>query len=84
MNNPHIGKKNLRAVLAMAPTRRFTEAMILQGLEATMPDMVQPEEFAAWLEWNHAQGFVEYRTNPDFGNRREWFLTDAGKQKEGL
>lgn len=83
MNDIVLLRKKLRAVLALAPTFRQSEQMILDALGGMMPEPVSHAEFAEALNWNHARGLVEYRFNED-ADRREWFLTDAGKQKEGL
>jgi|GEM_PF-2982282 len=83
MNDPVTGRKKVREVLAMAPRRRFSEGMILDGLNRLMPEKVTTQELAAWIEYNHSRGWIEYRHNPD-EERDEWFLTDEGKQKEGL
>ena len=73
----------MREVLALAPTRRFSERMILDALGGMMPEPVTYEELRKSIEWNHSRNFIEYRFNGDM-ERNEWFLTDAGKQKEGL
>lgn len=83
MNDPVLLRKKVRAVLALAPARRFSEPMILDAMGGMMPEPVTHEEFKVALEWNHARNLVEYRHNEDL-ERNEWFLTDAGKQKEGL
>ncbi len=84
MNDPITGKKKIREILAMAPRSRFTERMILDALNLMMPQEATTAELAEWIEFNHSRGWIEYRKNPDAGNREEWFLTDDGKQKEGL
>jgi hypothetical protein len=83
MNDPVILRKKLREVLAMAPRRRFSEQMLLDALNRLVPEELTVQELKQAIEWNHAHNWIEYRHNEDEG-RDEWFLTDAGKQKEGL
>lgn len=83
MNAPALVRQKLREVLSMAPTRRFSEGMLLDALNRLLPEKVSTEALSDAINWNHARGFIEYRHN-DEEERNEWFLTDAGKQKEGL
>lgn len=83
MNDPIQLRKKLREILAMAPRRRFDERMLTDALNQWMPERVELDELRVAIEWNHARGFIEYRRNDDT-ERDEWFLTDEGKQKEGL
>ena len=83
MNDPVLLRKKVRVVLALAPTRRFSEPMILDAMSGMMPEPVSFEEMKKAIEWNHSRNLIEYRHNEDL-ERNEWFLTDAGKQREGL
>ncbi|HMJ06370.1 MAG TPA: hypothetical protein VK474_08975 [Chthoniobacterales bacterium] len=83
MNDPVLVRRKLREVLAMALRRRFSEEMLLDALNRLLPDKTSVAELRTALEWNHARGWIEYRHNEE-EERDEWFLTDAGKQKQGL
>jgi hypothetical protein len=83
MNDPVILRKKVREILAMAPRRRFSEQMILDSLSQLVPEPVSVPVLLSTLEWNHARNLIEFRFNED-SERNEWFLTDQGKQKEGL
>ena len=83
MNDPIVGRKKLREVLAMAPRRRFSEGMLIDALNRLMPEAVTTGELKSWIQWNASRDYIESRHNDD-EERDEWFLTDEGKQKEGL
>ncbi len=83
MNDPIVTRKKLREVLALRPSRKFTEPMLLEGVTALMPERVSVDELRAAIEWNHSRGFIEFAHNEDL-ERDEWFLTGKGKSKEGL
>ncbi len=67
----------------MAPTRRFSEGMIQDAINMLVPEPVSVPELKKAIEWNHSRNLIETRFNEDT-DRHEWFLTDDGKQKEGL
>lgn len=71
----------IRDVLAMAPGRRFTEQMILDGVNRLLPEPADSLELLAHMEWNHGKGYIDFQRNHDL-DRDEWFLTEAGKAKE--
>jgi hypothetical protein len=73
-------RKKVREVLAMAPARRFTEQMILDGVNELIADKAEMSEIRRAIDWNHESGYIEYKYNRDY-DRDEWFLTERGKQK---
>lgn len=73
-------RAKVREVLQMAPTRRFSEQMLLDGINALIADPAGLEEMREALLWNQGKGYVDYHHNGDF-ERDEWFLTERGKAK---
>ncbi len=76
-------RRKVREVLVMAPTRRFTEAMIADAVGQLVPFDVPPNEIRVAIDWNLESGLVDYKFNRDL-DRDEWSLTDRGLAKEGL
>lgn len=76
-------RAKIREVLAFAPTRKFTEAMLLDAVNRIIPVPVALADVRRATEWNQSSGFVDYAFNRDEA-RDEWFLTDRGLVKEGI
>jgi len=76
-------RAKVREVLAFAPDRKFTEAMILDAVNRMIPIPADLETVRLAVEWNLGSGFVDYTFNRD-EDRDEWFLTPRGKSKEGI
>ncbi len=74
-------REKIREVLAMAPTRRFTEQMLCDALGKLLADPPTLIDLRNELSWNHESDYIDYRHNRDT-NLDEWFLTERGKEKE--
>ena len=83
MNDPIELHEKVREVLAMAPTRRFTEQMIFDAVERLVPETLTVGELKKAMLWNQTRGFIDFVVNPRL-EREEWSLTDKGKGVEGL
>ena len=83
MNDPISLRKLFRETLAVYPNRRILESLIFKSLSELSMDLLKVSEFSEARNRNRSQGYVESRANADH-DEAEWFLTDAGKQKEGL
>ncbi|MEI6492060.1 MAG: hypothetical protein WCO94_05890 [Verrucomicrobiota bacterium] len=76
-------RAKVREVLAFAPQRKFTEAMIMDGANRMVPVPADLAAVRLAIEWNLGSGYVDYVYNRD-EDRDEWFLTPRGKAKEGI
>ncbi len=71
-------RKKVREVLAMAPSRYFTEEMILDAVNELIPDKALITEVRDAIDWNHNSGYVDFRHNREY-ERDEWQITERGK-----
>jgi hypothetical protein len=85
MNDPILVRRQLRTILSALPVNRqqVSEEFLVEQLSRFFPSKATVNELRNALEWNQSRGFIDYRHNTD-EDRVEWFLTDAGKHKEGL
>jgi hemerythrin superfamily protein len=83
MTDPIELRKRIRLILSALPEgRRASEDLLFSKSKSDFPDL-RLDELRHAIEWNQARGFVDYRRNHD-EERDEWFLTERGRQKEGL
>ena len=85
MNDPLLMRKQLRVVMSALPPghQRVTEEFLVAQLNRFFPETILVTELLVALQWNQGKGFVDYHFNSD-SERNEWFLTESGRQKEGL
>lgn len=76
-------REKVREVLALAPSRRFSERMILDAVNRLIPIEATLDEVKQAMEWNHDRGLIDYAFNHD-EERDEWTLTRRGRDKEGI
>jgi len=76
-------RDRVRTVLAALPAnRRASEQLIFDKLKPDFPDL-RADDLRVSIEWNQGKGWIDYRYNAD-QERDEWFLSERGRQKEGL
>lgn len=71
-----------RVISAMPGNMKVTKAVLLAGLKAQgfAPGDMHLDEA---VEWNQSRGYLDYRYDTDI-DQDVWFLTDRGREKEGL
>lgn len=82
--NPALNK-SIRVLLSSLPKRypAASEEYMLAKLAEFYPGGLTRPELADACNWNYAKGYIDWRKNADT-EATEWFLTDAGKIKEGV
>ena len=76
-------RAKVREVLSFAPTRKFSEGMILDAIMRLVPVDLTLNHVRMAIEWNLGSGYLDYTYNRD-EERDEWFLTPRGRAKEGI
>ena len=83
MTNDLLLRRRIRMILSALPTgRRASERLLFDLLRPDLPEL-RAEELRVSLEWNLGKGYIDYKHNGD-EERDEWFLTERGREKEGL
>ena len=83
MTDPILNRNKVREMLAWAPTRRFSDELLLANIDRLGLEKPTVMELHQALEWNKGKGFIEafYNGKQDF---YEWQITPAGLREEGL